>query len=465
MRYIKAGSEGAGPSYWSELQLILQSLPMEVLEIDKGDEAAIHSIISIAEAIHCSLKKREEARTNLLAAWTTYIKMSIWMSSKIPVGEKHLKFLEDHLFPILVQFIAADQAQAIWTIDDPNASKICVELFIALSQILEHDTTSGLCTKLATILKDNILISEPEQSQTYRASQDSVCSKGSRFFTLCGGVVTKASESSQHAFVVESIKSSSFSLIETSLQTLQSRNGKPYGAAAVVDEALTKIPSLMGEMEALDPFLTNTLPQLILSPSAEHLVSILFACRSRKGFNNALRKAISAYHNTLISSSQLPSMGNLFSSVTALDEENNPDLKLLVLGVLQQGVRGDHQSWLDIAAVLRNKKLGPEISNTILDFLIERLSSEDSMVEVLRGLLLLSTESATPIQSYVTSSNGSKLISKLLYLTESSNDEVALLAASLKDQVTNIGGDNNSLKPTLEVLERNFKTVDDESLS
>ncbi|KAF3898560.1 Zinc finger, RING-CH-type [Trichophyton interdigitale] len=465
MRYIKAGSEGAGPSYWSELQLMLQSLPLEVLEIDKGDEASIHSIISIVEAIHCSLKKKEETRTNSLAAWTTYIKMSIWMSGKIPVGEKRLRFLEDHLFPILVQFIAADQAQAIWTIDDPNASKVCVELFIALSQMLEHDTTSGLCIKLATMLKDNILISEPEQSQTYRASQDSVCSKGSRFFTLCSGIVTKASESSQHGYVVESIKNSSFSLIETSLQTLQSRNGKPYGAAAVVDEALTKIPSLMGDMEALDPFLANTLPQLILSPSAEHLVSILFACRSRKGFNNALGKAIGVYHNTLISSSQLPSMGNLFSSVTAFDEENNPDFKLLVLGVLQQGVRGDHQSWLDIAAVLQNKKLGPEISNTILDSLIERLSSEDSMMEVLRGLLLLSTESASPIQSYVTSSNGSKLISKLLYLTESSNDEVALLAASLKEQITSIGGDNDSLKPTLEVLERNFKTVDDESLS
>ncbi|EFQ98580.1 hypothetical protein MGYG_01606 [Nannizzia gypsea CBS 118893] len=420
MRYIKAGSEGAGPSYWSELQLILQLLPTEVLEIGGGDEVAIQSIASIVEAIHCSLKKREEARTNLLAAWSAYIKTSIWMTSKIPVGEKRFKFLEDHLFPILVQFIAADQSQAAWTIDDPNASKICVELFIALNQMLGDDTTRGLCTNLAAILKDCILISEPEQSQKYRASQDSICSKGNRFFTICSGVITKASGSNDYGAIVESIKKSSFSLIETSLQTLQSRNGKPYGAAAVVDEALTKIPSLTGEMEVLGPFVSDVLPQLILSPSADRLVSILFACRGRKGFNNALAKVIGTYHNTLLSSSQLPSMGKLFSSMTDFDAENNPVFKPLVL---------------------------------------------DSIMEVLRGLLLLSTESSAPIQSYVASSNGSKLISKLLYLTESSNEEVALLAASLKEQITSIAGESNSLRPTLQVLERNFTTVDDESLS
>ncbi|KAM5483810.1 hypothetical protein McanCB56680_002912 [Microsporum canis] len=463
LRYIKAGSEGAGPSYWSELKLILQSLPAEVLEIERQDDTAIKSISSIAEAFHGSIGNREEARTNILAAWTAYIQTVLWMSSTIHEGEKRLKLLQDHLFPILVQFIAANQEQAMWTVDDPNAPQVCVELFSALNRITDQDITHALWSKLSTLLKDDILISEPEQSQKYRTSQDFICSQGGRFFTLCRGVLAKTTGSGEQNSVVESIKNSSFLLIETCLQMLQSRNGKPYGAAAVVDEALTNIPSIICQMEVLDSFVADVLPQLIISPSANRLVSILFACRGRKCFDDGLAKVIDTYHKkSLSTATQLPSMSKLFSSVTGHDQEFNPILKRLVLSVLDQGARGSRQSWLDIAAALNNEKLKPTIRDTIFDSLIELLSKDDSAIEVLRGLLLISSESAGAIQSYVASPNGSKLISKLLYLAESSDEEVVLIAESIKGEVT---GENNSLKPTLQVLERNFTTVDNESLS
>ncbi|KAK2870551.1 hypothetical protein FQN49_003105 [Arthroderma sp. PD_2] len=465
LRYIKAGSEGAQPSYWSDLQRLLQSLPAEVLEIQGRDEAAMKSISSITQAFHKSIGNRDEARTNLLAAWTAYIKTGLWMSSQIPQDEKRLEFLQSYQFPILEQFIAAGQEQASWTIDDPNAPQVCVELFSALSRVVGKDVTSALWTKLAGLLKEQVLISEPEQSQRYRTSQDFICSQASRFFKLGHGVIAKTAGSEGQGFVAESIQDNTVSLIEASLRLLESRNGKPYGAAAVIDEALASIPSVFSKMEALDAFVVNTLPGLVMSPSADRLISILFSCRGRESFDNGLTKVIDTYYNALPDSRLLPPMSKVFSSITASDLNSNPTLKPLAMGILHRGVQGNRQSWLDIAAALKNKEFEPAILSAVVDLLIEMLSKDKSAMEVLRGLLLLSTESAEAVRSYVASPNGSKLISKLLYLTESPDDEVALLAESLKGEITNITGENDSLKPTLQVLEKNFLMVDDESLS
>ncbi|KAK2739655.1 hypothetical protein FQN57_006487 [Myotisia sp. PD_48] len=469
LKYIASGSDMANSVYWENLFQLITLIPSEALNIQVQDEeAALQAIFTLADTFHKAIGNRDEPRANTGAAWNCYLQICLWLPSFIPQDKNREEFFQRQLFPILDHFIKDDrELEPSWVINDPSAVQLCTLCFLRAIRILGVQAGHELWIRLSDIIRDGVLVSEPEQSPRYRVSQDSIAAQAHRFFQLGSNILPKIHLESPDMYlaIAPAFTEATVALVETSIQVLKSRNGKPYGASAVIDEALAKMSRFLTQMEALETFIRESLPDLILSPSGDRLLSILLACRDRNFFQLSLEKVVDTYYTAVKNGAQVPALKKLLSSVTNTDLQTNKNLMALIMVQLEQSLQGNQLAWMNIATAANNSKLKASIIEPVFGVIVEKLEDEGSQLEALKGMQLLLTKTDEAFRLYVAGENGSKLLSKLLYLSESPADDVALLAESLQTALKTISDGDGSLKPIIQVLEKNFTCVGDDSLS
>jgi hypothetical protein len=282
---------------------------------------------------------------------------------------------------------------------------------------------------------------------------------------LDAAVLSRVSGLNTESRVLTIIEEASVPLLVNSLQLLQERSGKPYGAAAVIEEAVHNVPGIVNRSGNLMVSLKETIPNLSFSPSAAKLMAIVFAFHNQDGFGTVTQKVIEQIVKTKPEESNLPAIQKLLSLINFTDVRGTAELESMIHQDVQRAANGDRSEWSTIVSVAGNPTLPAEFLDRILLWIMSVLSSDDSALEALYGLSEIVIHCPTVIKRFQDSTHGLDLFTKLLYLRESPDDELANYAESLKVKFDNVEQGNAGSKSKLQILRQSFDEVNAESLS
>ncbi|KAG2014555.1 hypothetical protein GB937_006516 [Aspergillus fischeri] len=469
LQYIQKGSQGGVGSFWSNLRQLLQIIPAEVLA--KTDPQAstdgmigLSSATLLTEAFQLGLNSREEPRQNQALGWKSYIETGIWLASSLPESDRDA-FLRTRLSPLVIQHVRAEQNAPQWTLPNQNAVALCTEYSVALAKGHYDGELQRLWTDLADGLLESVKLSAPEQSKEFRSSQDAVCAQAGRLFALEASVLASVADTEAKASVSSILGKTNLPLLENCLQVLRSRNGKPYAAAAVLEEMIRNAADIAQQSRELADFVQNDAPELLSSPSADRLISVILSCRSWDGFGSSFEKVVERVAQCEPEQSNTHAVQKLLSTLDFKEVHDKTGLDSLIKRALDQACRGSRFHWPIVIAALQNQTSHGELTDSIFLFIVDSLSEPTKCLEALHGLSQIAKSVPDALSKFQAGAHGSKLAGKLLFLAETSDEEVTSLAESVLTKFKEIGVGETSAKSSYEILQYNFDHVNEESLS
>lgn len=469
LQYIQKGSQGGVGSFWSNLCQLLQIIPAEVLA--KTDPQAstdgmigLSSATLLTEAFQLGLNSREEPRQNQAVGWKSYIETGVWLASSLRESDRDT-FLRTRLSPLVIQHVRAEQNAPQWTLPNQNAVALCTEYSVALAKSQYDSELQRLWTELADGLLETVKLSAPEQSKEFRSSQDAVCAQAGRLFALEASVLASVADTEAKASVSSIIGKTNLPLLDNCLQVLRSRNGKPYAAAAVVEEMIRNAADIAQQSRELADFVQNDAPELLSSPSADRLISVILSCRSWDGFGSSFEKVVERVAESEPEQSNTHAVQKLLSTLDFKEVHDKTGLDSLIKRALDQACRGSRFHWPIVIAALLNQTSHGELTDSIFLSIVESLSEPTKVFEALHGLSQIAKSVPDALSKFQAGAHGSKLAGKLLFLAETSDEEVTSLAESVLTKFKEMGVGETSAKSSFEILQYNFDHVNEESLS
>ena len=258
LQYLRHGAQNGPQEVWALLVRLVQLIPSETWMNSTED---VHAL---AEAYRSGVLSE---RIHIDAAWHSYVELCSWLCDQIPSEDKRDSFVEQNMIPIILSYVSRSTDEK-WKIGG-RAEKTAAA---AAEAILSE--SNGIYEKAWTSATDNTIermrLSLPETAKEFRASQDAVAAQGKRLLGLQSAAGTEPET-----------QDFNITLLHAALDLLKSRNGKPYGAASVVDEIVLKGYT---QDAVLDQFAGDDLPKLLDSPSAEQLVAIALHLNKPVGF-------------------------------------------------------------------------------------------------------------------------------------------------------------------------------------
>lgn len=469
LQYIQKGSQGGSSSFWSNLSQLLRVVPLQTLanifpETTTEDKIGLSGANTLMEAFHEGLNSRDEPRQNQAEGWRSYIDTGIWLANGLSEDDRR-SFIQGRLSPTLVQYVKADPGQSKWTLPAQLGQPICAEYVVTLANHGYENELQLLWKELSDNLLESVRLSSPEQSKDFQSSQDTICAQTHRLFSLEAAVLTRISATEYESRVSGAFETLNLPLLDNCLQVLRSRNGKPYGAAAVVEESIRSVPQIARRSKELLGFVQDDAPELLFSPSADRVITIILSCRSWSGYGSSFEKVIERVIQLEPEQSNTLVLQRLLSTLDFKEIEDKSGLNLLIMRALDRACRGSVSHWPIIIALLQNPTSHGELTDSIFLSITDSLSTEDRVIGALNGLSQIATSVPAAMKRFQSGSHGSKLAGKLLFLSESPEEEVGDLAESLTNTLKETAVGETSNKSNIEILQYNFDHVNEESLS
>lgn len=464
LQYVKEGSELGTVDYWPNLDTLIQIIPSEIFTGTANGVQTFKSATTLATALHQPILNSQESRFMLPAAWQCYVNTALRLARAIENTDDRKNFIQNHLTPIVENYVQPSKQDISWRLPTGVDLNLSARILVELRGHSDHfilEFWKSLGNRLERALKE----SAPEQSGNYHVSQDAICSQAFSLFSLQALVSRGISKMEGNGFGPTPFTETTLSLSHASLNILKSRHGKPYGAAAIIQEILSQTPESLGPNDDLHAFLSEDIPPLVLSPSGTLLISILFSCRTRKCFDTALDKTVDFLLHQDLSLSSVSVLGHLFSSMTAADIEKVPALEALVMRDLDALLSGERREWSDIDVLL---------SNPASDgFLFDRVTSQitkamhtDKTLYALQGLAYMFASNPILVQKFMDGKDGIKLVARLLSLSESAEDLSILdLANSLRDHIQNASEKRDTTGSSVKIIQNNLDDIGPQTIS
>lgn len=466
-QYIQKGSQGGHGQFWSNLNQLLRVIPREILAgADKthtDETVTVSSIIALTEAFQEGLNSREEPRPNLTVGWKSYIDVGSWLATLVP--DQKAELFHKRFSPLVVNYVRPHPELALWSLPPQSGEGICAEYLAMLSSHGQDQELQSLWTNLSNELLEAVKLSSPEQSKDFRASQDSICVQSKRLFALEPAVLARVADTEYESRVQGIFERSNLFLLENCLQVLRSRNGKPYGGAGVVEDCVRNMPSIAKRSQELLEFVQKDAPELLSSPSADRLVATILACREWDGFASSFDNVVERAMELEPEQSNKHVLQTLLSALNLSEIGDNGKLVTVVMRLLNEACKGSHSHWPVIIAVLQNQTSRGKLTDAIFLSIIESLSVDEKVFGALHGLDHLGKTVPSAVREFQNGAHGSKLTGKLLYLSESPSEEVAVLAESLMKTFKETVAGTASNKSKIEILHHGLTHANEESLS
>ncbi|KAJ5676843.1 uncharacterized protein N7477_002476 [Penicillium maclennaniae] len=410
------------------------------------------------------LTLREEPRQNLTVGWKSYIEIGTWLVSLVP-PEQRAELIQMRLSPIVVQYVRPESDHIQWSLPLQSGESISADYLALLSSHEHTEDLRAMWMKLSDELLEAVKLSSPEQSKDFQSSQDAICAQSKRFFALEPALLARVAETQNEAQVQAIFKTSNFSLLEGCLQVLRSRNGKPYGAAGVVQECVRSMPSVAQRSEELAKFVEKDAPELLFSPSADRLIAIMLACREWDGFAASFENVVERAMELEPEQSNTDVLQSLLSALNFNEIGGKAKLTSVVMRALNEACKGSQAHWPIITAVLQNQTSRGELMDGIFLSIIDSLSLDETVFNALDGLSRLGNAVPMAVREFQSGTHGAKLTGKLLFLTESPSEEVAHMAESIMKTFKETFVGDTSNKSKIEILHHGLTDANEESLS
>ncbi|EEA25585.1 hypothetical protein TMatcc_006184 [Talaromyces marneffei ATCC 18224] len=467
-QYIKKGSQGATELFWTNLLDLLQTIPRDIISRYGSEGGNESSDIGISQAkalmndLLTGLMSRDEPRHNLKTGWAAYYDIGIWLSTLIAETEKS-ELVTEYLTKIFDPYVNGN-GEDQWILPSSIASATCNVAFLRLTN---HGYEKELKEAWETVTQ-NVLqavkLSLPEQSKDFRSSQDAVCTKATQYFKLEAAVLSNLP--SENTKIPDMFKETTLLLLKGSLKVLQARNGKPYGAAAVVEEAIRYVPEFIKDSEEIINSLKDAITQLLPTPSADRIMSIILMCSDWEGFESVFDASLESMTEATMQDSSGSALQKLLSTVDFQKVQESSHFISIVSSNVEKAIAGNSSQWPFVFSVIENKTVPGETIDQIVMVLVHGLSSDDeTIVATLSGLSSLEGQKPEALKRLRNGKEGSRLVSRLLYLTESPIDEISQKAEHLeKTMRATVSADVTSAS-TREILKQELHEVGPQSLS
>lgn len=435
-QFLRKGSQGSVPEYWSQISVLLCHLPeplFDPLSKNNGKENSADDAVAlqfpILDAIHSGICSKDEPRPNLPAAWTTYLEVN--------TREQHLFVREDamrpyyrgYLLPIIQQYITPSQEWSQWITPRSEQPLLCVEVFLQLWQLAEaliQEEWQILSEKVI----ENMRSSLPEQSKDFAMSQETVADESFRWYSLQAAIMRKDTSQSIKTLFLRS----SSSELPAAIDLLKSRNGKPYGAAATLVAAVQLTPELINSNAELKrtvvSFVQVDISNLFMSPSASYFITLLGLMEGEVDVRQPYRDCL----ESLQEAPESYARSNILESVLSSDHlslADNDKLSKIVGDYLEAVLAGNSSGWETVLAAINNPAAPAGLVHQVLFAMADAIATTDRVSAGLHGMKMLIQSSQRSLQLLSTFLNESQSLSRLLTLATSQNDDIVQNAQSI----------------------------------
>ncbi|KAG9954461.1 hypothetical protein KCU85_g281, partial [Aureobasidium melanogenum] len=418
--------------------------------------------------LHDGVSQKDD-RFNASAAWFTYFKILDLVQSTASLSdEEHETLLNKMSIPAIEQYLRPSPSTSDWLISGAkpawNVSKAA--FCKRLPTVLEKKWP-----EYATLLIEDIRTSLPEQSKDFEKSQAHVASAAERWALLQSELLREEYQLPESLQAVFS--QTAKDIVKASLELLRSRNGKPYGAAAAVDELQNHCKALLAKdqetQNIIATFVVEDLPELLSSPSQRQLVSLLYHFQTNSRFSDAWNQTATALGNTPDSEEKLNAFRNLLASPrvkpAAEIAAQNGDIQAFLQRQFKSSLETGEQ-WSFVSGILKGTPsvASAETVDNMLADLTASLSISEKAESALDGLQEISRSNKALVKEHIKKPNGSQLLPNLLLLEESANETLAAKASSISKSIVTEADKAGSQTILFDVIHQSLRDVSSSSL-
>ena len=432
--FLRKGSRGGPPDFWLFISSLVSKLPLPIVAgVEDGGNVTqvdneINSHSSVLIALREGINNKDEARINQNNAWSAYLDAFERVQASLSDHSQRQELHKNSLLPILDQYIRPSSELSSWTISGPQQQRILSRMCnVALlhSSKLFREKWQALSKEVIEDLKTSL----PEQSKEYARSQDSLIAEADRWYHLSSSLV----DSTFGKALRPTLESTVPFEFTSALTIIKSRNGKPYSAAAAAEKAVRCVPDFIlhesATRKTLSDFAHDVIPELVFSPSVKYLTAMLGVLEDQDNVSEVYKKCLQKLAESPESDARVNALSSLFTSPRLAHDESS---KKLVTSTLQHALKDDDErSWKIVVAAITNSAATSNFTHDVLVRMIDDLSINADKPAGLRGLEMTARHDEAAVRELALSPKGSSLLSALLSLCESSDDDIAQRAKNL----------------------------------
>lgn len=454
--FLKQGSQSSSIEFWNVLSTLLRRLPSQVLPTSEEE------ITDLTSAARHGVSQKEE-RFHASTAWSTYFVLVNMLTLSVAEGAAET-LLQAQVMPLIRQYLYPATETSGWSITSSKpASVVCRAATIkALAPLLQQEWPL-LGDKLVEIAK----MSQPEQSKDFDKSQEHVAAAGERWAGLQREFWDgnyDFPDTLRQVFTAVNLK-----VMNECSSLLKARNGKPYGAAAIIDQLLRRCATHLTQDDTFrshyTTFVTDDVPNMAFTPSLGHLVHGLYVAGLESAllepFVGILCRILLASESTDVKASALQKIFTHDMPPEALHAARNmEELQTLCKEISTT----KETSSLELLATLIKLHVVPaETVDTVLSRLTASLDIADERMASLSAIELLCGTDESAVKEFMASPAGAgdQLLPSVLRLEQSHDDAVAERASNLSSKLSSaIGAAESDTKfgMVLQNLDRASKT-------
>ena len=473
-QFLSKGSQSGPPIFWVQLSQLLRtilSLDLPSEQTPTGDKPITDdnsSQLVLLEALHDGITRKGEHRSGQNEAWRTYLQIAELAQRSNSTPDQESKYVESLLAPILEQYVKPLPERSDWTVAGSDQQRIC----LGSIHLIQHGSLkifNEIWQRVSKMIIEDLQASSPEQSKDYVKSQDAIVAEIKRWYSLQAAILDGEKAGAIRPILI----SACLEELKSAINVITARSGKPYSAAVALLSMIQLLPDItLNQPEArkiLKEFAKDKVPSLLLTPSSQYLIGLLDRLSTDEELQDSSQKAISSLLNAPESDAKSKALQTLVGSPWLERDVTSTALANVVDDNLRQALAGKDECWDLVNEAMKNPDLPTALADNILSTLTCSLSIDNSPEVALRGLTLAVRHNRRGLKSFSTSEQGPVLLSRLLFLAESSQRNVAHDAQDLNTSIqTIIASDENSNiahRSMIEIINKGLDTAERNSLS
>lgn len=428
IKFIKSGSQTAGPEYWRKLVNLISVVPLDILP--KSFDGSQELLAGLVDGI-CN---GPEPRTHLTSAWGSYFSVIYYLLSLGADIDEAAKVFEESVWPIYHNYMVGNTDEAERLRIPYYAATICasgVAMAGAHDERIIQLMREGVWKRVESLLFERIAKGDTE-------------GMGQRWVDLSAEILKKTKEENQ---VARTVKDGNVDVLLQCISVVVSEKGKSGDIPLLIEQTLSNFgPVILGvekAQQATSAFFTESLPDLLLSPSLPHILSALVAYGTRTPdfapFQTAWKKTI---HSILLSSLSKETkeaciIQLLQSTPISLQKRVPPatELEHYVIRKLETSLKTDEAAgWEMMKSAFGSSVLSEGTLMKMLSIISGGLSlqgAQEASSSVCKNLAVVAKQNPQVLASFATSNNGPDMLFRLLLLMESPDSEVSAAAKSI----------------------------------
>ncbi|KAL7627782.1 hypothetical protein AAE478_001977 [Parahypoxylon ruwenzoriense] len=445
---LEKGSQGSSPKFWISLSNLLDIMPSGILPED------LDGALEFLKSMRLGLTSRDEPRSNAVDGWSTYLNTTKRFIKTVRSSEARARIVQDTVFPLLTHYLYPTPETSVWASGSQLPVLIKAYTSTATSPFKDIiDMTSSAWNQWKEDFKTRLRGSLPEASKEYEKSQKSVADEGDRWFTLTGMISDAHERTYETDRPIPNLPAEySLELLQEVFNLLETRNWKPFGAAATVESAFKQSPRLFRQasddtrevFSHLADLLSRGGVEFLQSPAAPYIFSSINLLgqipEQEQEYEKIWKKNITALLEHVESPGALSALKKLISTgnASALAQQTHALQGELIKRCLMYAVGTADQGWDLFNIVFSFDTLTDTASRRLVQELGSRVTNASSQPNqgVIKGLRLIAEKKPDLLLQDEVTHMG--LMANLLSVSERFNDipDVAVLRALMDSPST-----------------------------